>query len=304
MQAITWAVRQFRMRALLLLVLPLAAAPAWACPPVGYDKPALQELKARKLQMHAAAKRDALALALLDCLASLDPELRDGIAYEFLTHWMRSGDFDAPMLRRVRDGLYARLDGAAGAGFVQPFAALVLSEVARTDRVAPWMSADERDAMLRKAAGYVEAVRDYRGYDAAQGWRHGVAHGADWLMQLALNPALRRDQADLILGAVAAQAVPASNHAYVFGEPARLAQPVLFVARRGLLDADDWSAWFAALPARLGAPALAYKDAGWLARRHDLVAFLQGLYVEADASQDAHVRALKPAVQAALKAVP
>lgn len=296
---------QFAMRALpLLVLLLLAAAPAWACPPPGYDKPALQALKARKLQMDDPARRDALALALLDCLASPDPELRDGIAYEFLTHWMRSGDFDASMLRRVRDGLYARLDGEAGDGFAQPFAALVLSEVARTDRVAPWMSADERDAMLRKAAGYVETVRDYRGYDDAQGWRHGVAHGADWLMQLALNPALQREQADRILGAVAAQAMPASDHAYVFGEPARLAQPVLFVAQRGLLDADDWTAWFAALPARLGDPALAYKDGGWLARRHDLVAFLQHMYVEADASQDAHVRTLLPAVQAALKAVP
>lgn len=290
--------------ALLLALLLLAAWPALACPPPGHAQPALRALKSGELRIDDPAERDALALALLDCLGSPDPELRDGIAYALLAQWMRSGDFDAAMLRRLRDGLYAGLDGDAGDGFVQPFSALVLSEVARTDRVAPWMTDDEREAMVGKAAAYVEAVRDYRGYDDARGWRHGVAHGADWLMQLALNPALQRTHADRILAAVAAQAVPASNHSYVFGEPARLARPVLFIAQRGLHDADAWAAWFAALPPRLGDPALAYQDSGWLARRHDLVAFLQGLYLEADASQDPNVRTLLPAIRTAMKAVP
>ena len=31
------------------------------------------------------------------------------------------------------------------------------------------------------------SVRDYRGFDAKQGWRHGVAHGADLLLQLSRN---------------------------------------------------------------------------------------------------------------------
>ena len=287
-----------------LPVLLLAAAPTWACPPSGYDKPALQALKASRLQGLEPGRRDALALDLLDCLASPDPELRDGIAYEFLTHWMRSGDFDAAMLRRLRDGLYARLEGDAGEGFVQPFAALVLSEVARTDRVAPWMRSDEREAMTEKASGYVTGVRDYRGFDNAQGWRHGVAHGADWLMQLAMNPALDRAQADRILQAVAAQAVPSSDHAYVFGEPARLARPVLFIAKRGLHTEAEWTAWFAALPPKLGNEAQAYKDTGWLARRHDLVAFLQAVYVESDNDADAGLQALRPGLLKTLKAVP
>ena len=287
-----------------LPVLLLAAAPAWACPPNGYDKPALQALKASRLQGLEPGQRDALALDLLDCLASPDPELRDGIAYEFLTHWMRSGDFDAAMLRRLRDGLYARLEGDAGEGFAQPFAALVLSEVARTDRVAPWMRSDEREAMVAKASAYVAGVRDYRGFDNAQGWRHGVAHGADWLMQLAMNPALDRAQAGRILQAVAAQAVPSNGHAYIFGEPARLARPVLFIAKRGLHTEAEWSAWFAALPPKLGNETLAYKDAGWLARRHDLVAFLQAVYVESDNSTDAGLQALRPGLLKTLKAVP
>lgn len=291
-------------RLLLSILLLLPAASALACPPSNYDKAALQALKARKLQMGNPAQREPLAFALVECLGDSDPELRDGIAYEFLTHWMRSGDFDTKMLRRLRDRLYGVVDGAAGEGFAQPFAALVLSEVARTDRVGPWMSVAERSAMVDKASGYVAGVRDYRGYDDAQGWRHGVAHGGDWLMQLALNPALDRAQADRILAAVAEQAVPSSAHAYVFGEPGRLAQPVLFVAQRGLLSGEEWRVWFAALVPKLGDPALAYRDSRWLARRHDLVGFLQAIHVEAASADDTKMRSLQALAAEAIKAIP
>lgn len=286
-------------------VLALAFAPAVAaCPPPGHDKAALQALKAGKFVVADAADKRSLASGLVDCLADPDPELRDGVAFEALSQWMRAGDFDAAALGDLRDWLYALLDGPEGEGYARPFAALVLSEVARTDRVTPWMPADKRAAMIRRAASYVEGVRDYRGYDQGQGWRHGVAHGADWLMQLAMNPALDRAQADRILAAVAAQAVPASAHAYVFAEPERLARPVLSIAQRGLLSDTDWNTWFATLPPRLGEAPRAYRDAAWLARRHDLMAFLSNLYLETGNSQDPGIRALQPAVLAAIKALP
>lgn len=56
-------------------------------------------------------------------------------------------------------------------------------------------------------------MRDLRGFDAVQGWRHGVAHGADLLLQLALNPALRRVQAEALLAAIASQVLPALRRA-------------------------------------------------------------------------------------------
>lgn len=290
---------------LFVAVLALACAPAnAACPPPGHGKAALQALKAGRFVVAGAADKRALASGLVDCLADPDPELRDGIAFEALSQWMRAGDFDAVALRTLRDRLYSLLDGPEGEGYARPFAALVLSEVARTDRVEPWMSADERVAMIQRAASYVEGVRDYRGYDQRQGWRHGVAHGADWLMQLAMNPALDRAQADRILAAVAAQVVPASAHAYVYGEPERLARPVLFVAQRGLLSDVEWGAWFAALPAKLGNADRAYRDAGWLARRHDLAAFLGSLYLETDNASDERIRALQPLVLQTIRTTP
>lgn len=293
------------MRMLLCLLLLSAAPPAFAaCPPEGQSRESLQALKVLKFAMPDAGERRALALGLADCLGDPDPALRDGIAYEALAHWLRAGGLDADATRALRDRLYALIDGGEGEGFARPFAALVLSEVARSDRIAPWMTPVERESMVGKAAAYVETVEDYRGFDDAEGWRHGVAHGADWLLQLALNPALERMQLDRILAAVAAQAVPERAHAYVFNEPGRLARPVLYIAKRDLHSEADWQAWFASLPPRLGDPELAYADSAWLARRHDLMAFFLSLYLEADQSEEAPIRALKPAIVAALKQVP
>ena len=275
-----------------------------ACPPEGSTVESLQAMKLLRFAVEDDAAREALALGLVDCLADPDPAMRDGVAYEALSQWMRAGALDADALRALRDRLYAAVDGGEGDGFARPFAALVLSEVARTDRVSPWMAPDERAKMVDKAAAYLDTVQDYRGFDDREGWRHGVAHGADWLMQLALNPALDRAQADRILEAVAVQAVPESAHAYVFGEQGRLARPVVAIARSGLLSGADWSAWFAALPSRIGEAELAYADSDWLARRHDLMTFFTSLYLEADQSTEERVRALKPPLVEALKTVP
>jgi len=281
-----------------------AAAAQDACPPQGIDAGTLQRLKEQKFAIEDTATRNALALGLPGCLSSPDPALRDGIAYEALAQWMRDDQLDVATRRQLRDLLLVMLVESDADGFRRPFAALVLSEVARTDRITPWMSPKERAATVEAAVDYLESVRDYRGYADAQGWRHGVAHGSDWLMQLALNPAFERTQLEPMLKAIASQAVPESAHAYVFGEPGRLARPVLYFAKRGWLSEAEWVAWFGELPARIGDPAKAYSDTVWLARRHDLMAFLSAIYLEADQSDDMQIKALKGPVVMAMKAVP
>lgn len=289
----------------LLAVLILAGGVAHAaCPSTDWSSEALAAWKAGDGAAMDAGRRDALVSTLTDCLASPDPALRDGLGYEGLQALLRGNALDRDRLRVLRDRLFAMLDASDPQGVARPFAVLVLSEVARTDRVAPWMRTDERAAMVDRAAAYLSSVDDYRGFDKAIGWRHGVAHGADWAMQLAMNPALERSQLDRLRDAVAAQVAPASGHAYVFGEPERLARPLLFIAKRGLHDEADWTAWLAGLSSPLDDKVLAWKDAAWLAKRHDLAAFLRVLYLEADLSQDPGIARLRPGILAALKALP
>lgn len=293
-----------RISTLLVLAGLLLSSPAYAsCPPDGTDAASLRLLPAQRFVVPDDV-RAALVEGLPSCLSDPDPTLRDGVAYEGLSAWLRAGLLDEAQRRGLRDRLYAMLGDEASDGVGPPFAALVLSEVARTDRIAPWMSADERDAMVRRAADYLSSVRDYRGFDAKEGWRHGVAHGADWALQLVLNERVDRAQVETLLQAVAAQVMPENAHAYVFGEPGRLARPLLYAAKRGLLDEAAWTRWFDALPPRLGDAKQAYADTAWLARRHDLMAFLMSVHLEADQSEDPNIRALKPIVVQTLKAVP
>lgn len=295
------------LRCLTLLFALATTAPAFAapaCPPDGWPVERLDALRQGGFVVPDAGERATLAYALGNCLAAADPHLRDELAFEALANWMRKGELAPATLRAVRDRLYAMLGEPDPQGYAWPFAALALAEVARTDRVSPWMTPAERTAMVLRALTYLESVRDYRGFEPGEGWRHGVAHGADWLMQLTLNPALDAPQLHRIVDAVAAQVVPATGVAYVFGEPQRLAAPIVYAAQRGVRDEAGWTAWFAALVPRLGDPSQAWKDPAWLARRHDLVAFLQAVYVEANQSTDKRTRTVIPGVLAALKALP
>ena len=84
--------------------------------------------------------------------------------------------------------------------------------MARTDRIKPYLSEAERAELIQAGTAYLSAVRDYRGYDDKEGWRHGVAHAADLMMQLSLNPTLGKKDRQLILSAVAAQLSAAGAH--------------------------------------------------------------------------------------------
>jgi hypothetical protein len=232
------------------------------------------------------AARAALVLSLPDCLESPEPEVRDGYAYEVLSSTLRGGNVAPDTVRTLKAELLSRLASEDAAGFRQPFAALALAEVARTDRIEPWMSESERSDLIAAADAYLAGLADYRGFIDGEGWRHGVAHMADLLMQLSLNPELTRAQGEAVLSAVTRK-VGTADHAYVFGESERLAAPVLYLARRDFFTPEEWTAWFAGLwPADDPLRAAAYSSEPGLAKLHNLRAFSQAVYVSAMASEN------------------
>jgi Protein of unknown function (DUF2785) len=289
--------------AALALALCASGASLAACPPDGHTRASLDALKAAQWRVGGAdpdAARRALAVGLLDCLADPDPALRDEIAFEALQAWMRGRALDTATVQALRLRLMATLAAPAdAAGFAQPFAALVLAEVARVDRLQPYLDAAERAAVVDAATRYVSGVRDYRGFDAREGWRHGVAHGADLMLQLSLNPQLLPAQAGAMLDAIATQVMPPGAQFYRYGEPSRLAAPVFWLGRRDSLSAAQWQAWFDALMARQ-APTDPPTDPG-LAQRHNLAAFVSALYVSVQEQGDAAQRErMLPALRKAL----
>lgn len=270
-----------RLPALLLLAVGAACAPAHAaCPPEGYPPALLDFIRAQGFVVEDARERDALALALLDCLGDPDPRWRDATAFGALATWLRAGAIGDDTLRELHRRLLALLaDARDPRGLRRPFVVLVLAEVARADRTAPRLEDAQRGALVDAAIAYLRELRDYRGFDAREGWRHGVAHASDLVLQLALSERIGATDVGRLLDALGSQVAPTVDMSYVHGEPERLARAAYWAWRRGALEPAWWDAWIdrVSAPAPLPAWQAAYSSTSGLARRHNVRAFLLAL---------------------------
>lgn len=251
-----------------------------ACPPAPFDKAALLELKARSWKIDDADQRQILAKNLLPCLAHTDPVLRDEIAFEALSFWMRNALLDTPTIQDIKQKLLQTVTitlPKTDAGFAPSFAALVLSEIARVDRRTPFLTAQERQEMVSAATQFMSAIQDYRGFDEQQGWRHQVAHGADWLWQLTMNPALSQAQLQQMMLTISLQ-IKTDQHAYYEGEIGRLAMPVLYTLMRPEYSPEEFGLWLNAL---LNQSAVPIKTShAQLVRQHNIMSFLLTLHYQ------------------------
>ncbi len=247
----------------------------------------------------------AAVIALLPCLREPDPLLRDDLGYTRIAELLRANNIDPAVVREARDQLLAMLAAPDADGFARPFAALVLAEVARVDRVSLFLSAEERTELVSAATSYVRSVRDYRGHSDTDGWRHGVAHGADFLLQLVLNPQLDEQHVMPIVAAALSQVRPSGGHAYIYGESRRLARPVLFAAQRNVISPEEWSALFDPLAAPPGESwDAAFRSTNDLAALHNSRAFLLAVYASVAETERAEFSGLRDAARTALQDLP
>jgi hypothetical protein len=263
---------------------PLQAAAVDVCPPAGYGKEQLLELSGGGFVISDATQRNALALGLMACLSDPNPAIRDGVAFAGTSSWLRGKSLAPETINAVYANLLVQIASTADAnGFQQPFAALVLSEVARTDRIDNTFTAAMRNELVGVAANYLASVRDYRGFSEAEGWRHGVAHGSDLVLQLVLNPNIDGAQIERLMNAVAAQIAPNGEVFYIYGEPGRLARAVFYAWARESVAPAFWQAWFdrIANPAPMKNWNEAFTSQAGLARLHNTMAFLLALHFNA-----------------------
>lgn len=241
-------------------------------------------------------RRQALALGLRPCLSHPDPGLHDGLAFDGLSAMLRSKLLTSETQYQVYRIQLAQLqpNTTDAGGFARPFAALALSEVARADRLQPLLEPVDRVELVNAATAYVRGVSDYRGFISGEGWRHGVAHGADLLMQLALNRAITGDQLGAIVQAAQAQIVPGQSHFYIYGESDRLARPVVYAARRGQRDTGYWQRFVdvVASPAPLATWGAAFISQSGLAQLHNTKSFLRATLSLVNQLNDPAVTAL------------
>jgi hypothetical protein len=218
---------------------------------------------------------------------------------------MRGKQLSATTVSAIRDRLLPQLapNYPDPAGVQRPFAVLTLAEVTRVDRVEPFMTELQLQQLVDAGTRYLQSVRDYRGFDESEGWRHGVAHASDLMLQLAVNPRTTKAQLDQMLAAIATQIAPAGEHVYIYGEGRRLAQAAFYIAKRKLHTADEWRKWFeqAAAPAPLASWRDAYTSQRGLAKHHNTMEFLTTLYLYVRESGAEFQELVAPAIVAAIK---
>jgi len=291
----TFTVRSKILLAMLCLPSPVVMA---ACPPAGYDLVALEELKARHFEVPDTRERQILARNMLACLYVPDAKLRDRIAYEAYATWRYNKALEPATWKFIETSLVETLhpNNPDPDAVIRPFAVLVLAEAVKANRAAPYLSDEEQRSLLHAAANYLTALRDYRGFDNDVGWRHGVAHAADLLAQLALSPGFGKTELKQILAAIAAQVVAADAHFYVYGEGERLASAVVAVASREVYTAEEWSEWLMKIGG--SAPFENWDQVYWgqpgLAKRHDTMSFLLALYAQSANDKRSAVALLAP----------
>lgn len=303
MGTLTRAIQSVILLSTWLLAHALAAD---GCPPAGYTNADLTSLRMRGFSLEDDSQRNALAIELLGCTGAADPAIRDAVVYEGLASWLRSKQLTTRTVDALRAELLSQLLAADDAdGFRKPFAALILTEVVRSDRMVPVFTAGQREQLVRAAAEYLRGVRDYRGFSATEGWRHGVAHGSDLILQLVLNPNIDAEQAQRLVAAVATQVAPPGEIFYIYGEPERLARAVFYAHRRGDSSKTEWSAWLQGLvdPRPLAAWSEAHLHQAGLARRHNTLAFLQSLHLAAANAGDARGNELAAQVMEAVRLI-
>jgi len=287
---------------LLFALSPMASASCFADRDA---RNALIELKQAGFAISEDATRQAQAIQLLDCLGDPDPMLRDGVAFEALSTWMRGGLLERATLEALRTRLLHSLREPDDAqGLRHSFSALTLSEVARVDRIAPQFETTQRQELVEACLAYFGAIKDFRGFDEAVGWRHQVAHGSDWILQLSINAKVEADDVAKLMDVLSAKIAP-TEHAYRFGEPERFARAVFFTHQRGVLDDAWWDGWFSRLarPSDSADWSAAGRSVAGLTQRHNLIAFLYALNFAATATVGSEDAALRRRIVVALEAV-
>jgi Protein of unknown function (DUF2785) len=183
-------------------------------------------------------------------LASLDPVLRDEVAFSAAERWIvRERKLSPDEVRRVMKMWLANLDDGLGTTgddrvFKRSFSALNLSLVAAYDLVAPFMEAAEVQSFFNRMLDYFVRENDLRGFDQTRGWMHTVAHTSDVLKFLLRNPKLAAGSDVRLLSAIRAK-IDSSRAVFAWGENDRMALAVQSAVRRADADFSALESWLA-----------------------------------------------------------
>ncbi|NSW53411.1 MAG: DUF2785 domain-containing protein [Anaerolineae bacterium] len=249
----------------------------------------LQSIEDNQFHLPDAVEPTAFTEALIEGLASIDPDIRERCYTVFGYRLWGKGNHPYTAAQRLEYGqrLCSQVQATCGSVpgdsvFFRAFAALILAEIVGADLEQQQLPPHIIRQWMQTVLACFTAEQDLRGYVAEKGWAHALAHMADFLYVCTLHPAITRDDLLQILNTIQQKLAVPRQHALVYQEDERLCRPVLGAVKSGKLSMEDLSPWLAGfVPAANGAawsetmqqPALAYT-------RHTLVCFLRSLYLQ------------------------
>lgn len=231
------------------------------------------------------ASAAGLLLEMAPLLASPDPVLRDEVAYGAAERWILRDRVVAPdELRRLVGRWSASLDDGLGIRgddrvYGRSFAALCLSIVAARDVATPFLDGREAQALADRLFDYLGRERDLRGFDAAGGWMHAIAHTADAFKFLARGRHWRPADGARLLTLMSDKAGEPDG-VFQWGEPQRIGFALAAAVRRDDADPAALDRWIATLDAEFRAlwakgPVVSPRD---FARVENRLQILRGLH--------------------------
>jgi len=185
---------------------------------------------------------------LFSYLGSIDPDLRDDIAYTVYANWLKREMYSSEELISHVDRLLENLEKGIGETesdtvFLRAFSILFLAEIVHNDNKKTILEKGQIRRILDKGLWYLDAEKDPRGYIPVKGWAHALAHTADLLLVLARNPNTGGTDLGDMLWVISVKVVHSTNHVYIHGEDERLASAILEILRRDMIPVEQVESW-------------------------------------------------------------
>jgi len=195
---------------------------------------------------------EELTKTLFGYLASIDPDLRDDIAYIVYANWLKRDMYSRNEIRLHLQKLFSNLENDIGeiesdSVFLRAFSILLLAEIVHNDNKKLLLEKEDIQSILEKGLWYLAAEKDPRGYVTVKGWAHSLAHTADLLMVLGKNRHVVQSELSRILTGIAEKIVQPNYYVYIHREDERLANAILEILQRDLLvyeEIENWSNHF------------------------------------------------------------
>lgn len=185
---------------------------------------------------------------LFSYLGSIDPELRDDIAYGVYANWLKKDMYPKETIQSHIDKLLSNLDKGIGETesdtvFLRTFSILLLAEIVHNDNKKQLLDKSQVKTIFEKALWYLDAEKDPRGYIPVKGWAHALAHTADLLLVLARNRFIDGNDLWRMLATISNRMAHSTRYIYIHGEDERLASTVIEILRRDLTSLNQLEIW-------------------------------------------------------------